>query len=175
MSRFETILVPTDFGESAELALDHAITIGRAMSSKIVLLYACPLLTGAALDGSIVPSPEVIEMMQEAGRKGLARAIENRKNCGVEIRSLETVGDPRSCILDAAKQNGADLIVMGTHGRHGVSRFLFGSTAEAIVRTSPIPVLTVRGPAPNALQSLLAQGVGAAILVPAKGDSLTVA
>lgn len=146
MSSFETILVPTDFGESAELALDHAIDIARAMKSKIVLLYACPILTGALLDGAIMPSLEVIEMMQQAGRKGLAMSLEKRKDSGIEIRTVDVVGDPRSCILDAAKEFGADLIVMGTHGRRGVSRFLFGSTAEAVVRTSPIPVLTVRAP-----------------------------
>ena len=144
MSSFETILVPTDFGDSAELALDQAIALARAMNGRIFLLYASPLFTGAMLDGTVMPSPEVIEMMQEAGRRGLAASIEARKNCGVEIRSISMLGDPRSCILDAAKDKGADLIVMGTHGRHGVSRFLFGSTAEAVVRTSPIPVLTVR-------------------------------
>ena len=146
MSSFETILVPTDFGDSAELALDHAIALARAMNGRIFLLYATPLFTGAALDGTIMPTPEVIDMMQEAGRKGLASSIDARKGCGVEIRPIAMLGDPRTCILDAAKDKGAGLIVMGTHGRHGISRFLFGSTAEAIVRTSPIPVLTVRAP-----------------------------
>lgn len=145
MSSFETILVPTDFGDSAELALDQAIMLARAMKGTIDLLYVCPFPMAGALD-AYIPTAETIEMMQEAGRKGLAASIEARKNSAVEIRPICMLGDARSCILDAAKDKGADLIVMGTHGRRGVSRFLFGSTAEAIVRTSPIPVLTVRAP-----------------------------
>ncbi|MEO8875116.1 MAG: universal stress protein, partial [Polyangiaceae bacterium] len=79
-----------------------------------------------------------------AAHQGLARSIAKRAKCGVEIQSLSMIGDARSVILDAAKETGADLIVMGTHDRHGLERLFLGSTAEAIIRTSPIPVLTVR-------------------------------
>ena len=146
MSSFETILVPTDFGDSAELALDQAILLARAMNGKIYLLYVSPFPMAGSLD-AYVPTAETMEMLQEAGRKALASSIEMRKGSGVAITPISDMGDPRSCILDTAKEKNADLIVMGTHGRHGVSRFLFGSTAEAVVRTSPIPVLTVRAPA----------------------------
>jgi len=80
-------------------------------------------------------------------REQLLKIIDTHEKCGVELTALSMLGDARSCILDAVTKTGADLIVMGTHGRHGFSRFLLGSTAEAIVRTSLVPVLTVHAPA----------------------------
>lgn len=147
MNPFKVILVPTDFGDSAELALDHAVELARTNKAHIVLLYVCPLPQLAAFDGAIVPNGDVTEAIRDAGRRGLEQSIARVKKSGVEIRSLSSVGDPRGCILDVAKEVSADLIVMGTHGRRGISRWLMGSTAEAIVRTSSIPVLTVRAPA----------------------------
>jgi nucleotide-binding universal stress UspA family protein len=144
---FKVILVPTDFGDSAELALDHAIELARTNKAHVVLLYVCPLPQVAAFDGAIVPNGDVIEAIRDAGRRGLVQSIARVKGSGVAIRSLSSIGDPRGCILDVAKEISADLIVMGTHGRRGLSRWLMGSTAEAIVRTSSIPVLTVRAPA----------------------------
>ena len=146
MSSTKVILVPTDFGDSAELALDHAIEIARVMKARIVLLYSCPTLYLSSFDGAIVPNADVVESMRDAGRRGLAQSIGRHLHTDVEIRPLSTLGDPRTCILEVAKETGADLIVMGTHGRRGLSRLLLGSTAEAIVRTSPIPVLTVHAP-----------------------------
>ena len=144
MTTPKTILVPTDFGTAAELALDRAVQIVRATQGRIVLVYACPLPYVTAIDGAMVPNGDVVEAMREAGRKRLAKAIERRKNANVEIRPLLAIGDPRTCILDLAKEIRADMIVMGTHGRSGLSRVFLGSTAESVVRTAPIPVLTIR-------------------------------
>jgi nucleotide-binding universal stress UspA family protein len=160
MNPFKIILVPTDFGDSAELALDHAIALAAASRARIVLLYVCPLPQVAAYDGAIVPNGDVMEAIRDAGRRGLAQSIARVKDRDVEVRPMTSAGDPRSCILDVAREVSADLIVMGTHGRRGIARWLMGSTAEAVVRTSPIPVLTVRadaapskGAAPSAKSS----------------------
>ncbi|MGH7329756.1 MAG: universal stress protein, partial [Polyangiaceae bacterium] len=59
------------------------------------------------------------------------------------ITTLLRNGDPHDCILRVAQELGADLIIMGTHGRHGVSHLLLGSLAESVLRSSPVPVLTV--------------------------------
>jgi nucleotide-binding universal stress UspA family protein len=144
MSTPKTILVPTDFGDSANLALDKAIEIARTMKARVTLLSVCPLAYVGAIDGAMVPNGDVLQSMEEADRRGLAEAIALRKNRGVEVVPVWKLGDPRSCILDTAKETDSELIVMGTHGRRGVAHFFLGSTAEAVVRTSPIPVLTVR-------------------------------
>lgn len=146
MSQSKVILVPTDFGDSAELALDKAIELAQPMKALIVLLYVCPTMYLTAIDGAIVPNGDVVEALRDAGRRGLAQSIARHDHTDIEIRPVMTLGDARACILDAAKEASAELIVMGTHGRRGISRWLMGSVAEAIVRTSPIPVLTVRAP-----------------------------
>jgi len=146
MSLPKVILVPTDFGDSADLALDYAIDLSRASTARIVLLYVCPLPYLGVLDGAMVPNGEVVAAMRDAANRGLAQAIVRVRGRNVEIEPRVQIGDPRTCIDESAKEIGAQLIVMGTHGRRGVSRLLLGSVAEAVVRTSPIPVLTVRTP-----------------------------
>jgi nucleotide-binding universal stress UspA family protein len=147
MSSSTVILVPTDFGDSAELALDHAIEIARALKARIVLLYSFPIPYMGLLDGAMVPTDEVMGAMRDAGTRGLEKAMARVKDRGIEIRPVSIVGDPQTRILEVAKETNAQLIVMGTHGRRGLSRLLLGSTAETIVRTSPVPVLTVRAKA----------------------------
>ena len=147
MSAPKMILVPTDFSEPAGLALDRAVEIALSLKSRITLLYVCPLPYVTALEGAMVPSGDIVEALRDAGRKGLEGAIERRKGSKVDIAPKLVLGDPRASILDVAKEVGADMIVMGTHGRRGLAHMFLGSTAEAVVRTSPIPVLTVRAPA----------------------------
>ena len=147
MSAPKTILVPTDFSEPAGLALDRALEIASSVKACVVLLYVCPLPYVTALEGAMVPSGDIVEALRDAGRKGLEGAIERRKGSNVAIEPKLVLGDPRTSILDAAKEVGADMIVMGTHGRRGLAHVFLGSTAEAVVRTSPIPVLTIRATA----------------------------
>jgi len=148
VTRFKVILVPTDFDESAELVLDHAVAIALASKARIVLFHAYPLPYVSPWGGVILPDADgsVVGMMRAAGREALAQVIANRKESGVEMSAILAMGEARACILDAVAEQHADLVVMGTHGRHGFSRMLMGSTAEGIVRMSPVPVLTVRAP-----------------------------
>ena len=146
MSAPKTILVPTDFSEPAGVALDRALEIAASLKARIVLLYACPLPYVTALEGAMIPSGDIVEALRDAGRKGLAGAIERKRTANVDMLPKLVMGDPRACILDVAKEVGADMIVMGTHGRRGLAHMFLGSTAESVVRTSPIPVLTVRAP-----------------------------
>ena len=88
-------------------------------------------------DSSIISSAE----------KQLAACVAKRGESSVEIVPLLKQADPREAILAAAQDLSADLVVMGTHGRRGIARALIGSVAEAIVRVSPVPVLTVHAAA----------------------------
>jgi nucleotide-binding universal stress UspA family protein len=101
-------------------------------------------------DYTLAPSvyyEKVIEAEREAGRKTLAdaRAYAHDFDFEVEAEMIETIGARASnIIVDAAKQWGADLIVMGTHGRRGLQRLALGSDAELVLRSAPVPVLMVR-------------------------------
>ena len=140
----KTILVPTDLSEGAEQALDYACELARGLGAKIHLLnvIGIPVLgvpeLGVALTGSMIDS------LVEDNRVALEKLAQNHR-CDTQIGEvfLKT-GDARDIINQTAKDVHADLIVMGTHGRRGVSRALLGSVAETVVRSAPCPVLTVR-------------------------------
>jgi nucleotide-binding universal stress UspA family protein len=139
------ILVPMDFGEVAEAALDHAVAWARASGAKIALLHVCELPYVGIPDGPLVPAADVIEPMLQDAERLLATMSAKHRDQGVEISSLVEQGVPRDAIAKVARRLGADLIVMGTHGRRGIPRALLGSVAESIVRCAPCPVLTIHG------------------------------
>lgn len=140
------ILFPTDFSEGALSALPYAVDYARSCGAKLVLLHV--VYDIATASGLYVPHISVDEMYRELE----ANARKQLENFGAELRqdikNVEYVvlrGVPYEEILRFAKENGIDLIVIGTHGRKGLDRFLFGSTAEKVVRYAHCPVLTVRG------------------------------
>ena len=138
------ILVPTDLSEGAEEALDYACELSRKLGAKIHLLNVIGIPTlgvpelGVALTSSVIDS--IIRDNQAALDKLAAE-----KRCTAQLgQVLLRTGDARETINQTARELGADLIVMGTHGRRGVSRALLGSVTESVVRSAPCPVLTVR-------------------------------
>jgi nucleotide-binding universal stress UspA family protein len=149
MKPFKHLLVPTDFGEAAGHALDLAIALAAPSEAKITLLHTCwiPPMAYAGLDsgGMYWPTDE----LAKAAKKELEAAITLAKTKGsyFRIEPLLVTGTPWEQILNAAKERGADLIVMGTHGRRGLAHAFLGSVAEKVVRLSPVPVLTVGTPA----------------------------
>lgn len=140
----KTILVPTDLSESAEEALDFACELAHQFDATIHLLHviSIPVLgvpeLGVALTSTVIDS--MVRDDQEALEDLACRKRKHAKFAPVMLRT----GDARDLIVQTAKEIGADLIVMGTHGRRGVSRALLGSVTESVVRTAPCPVLTVR-------------------------------
>jgi nucleotide-binding universal stress UspA family protein len=140
----KTILVPSDLGEGAEEALDYACELARSFGATITVVNVVTLPSlgvpelGVALTGSMMDS------MIADNLRALEKLIESRKDRAKFEKPILKTGDPRDIINDTAKTIGADLIVMSTHGRRGVSRVLLGSVTELVVRTAPCPVLTVR-------------------------------
>lgn len=139
MLNFQTILVPTDFSETAELALQAALSLGRDHHAKLVLVAAPP------------PPPPTSEVYvplhgddgtTEAMKRQLAELARSITALPVETRMM--IGSPGPAIVAAAEECQADLIVMGTHGRTGLSRLLMGSVAEYVLRHAPCPVLTIK-------------------------------
>jgi nucleotide-binding universal stress UspA family protein len=143
MPQLQILIVPTDFGEPSEVALDHAIELARALGSGVVLMHAYEIPIMGFPDGAIVATAELTSRILEGAQSGLDRQIKSREGCGVTIRGLIKQGDAVDMINETAKEIGAGLIVMGTHGRRGLPRALIGSVAEKVVRTAHVPVLTV--------------------------------
>jgi len=142
MSLPKTILVPTDFSEFADHALDYAIALASELGARVHVVHALTIPELGVPELGVALISATMESMVQRGQAALDKLVASRPSAN--LATMLRTGDPRSVILEAAQELGADLIVMGTHGRRGVTRALLGSIAEAIVRTAPCPVLTVR-------------------------------
>ena len=140
---FKRILVATDFSESAERALDLAVEMARKFDAELTLVHSweVPYAYGDALHVTV----DLIMSLQEAAQKHLDAALVELKQRFPNAKSDLRTGSPWEEILTAATDGGAELIVLGTHGRRGLNRALLGSVAEKVVRMAEVPVLTVHG------------------------------
>jgi nucleotide-binding universal stress UspA family protein len=142
----KNILVPSDLSEAAEHAFDYACELAKTLGAKVHLLnvIGVPVLGVPELGVAITSS--VIDSLVAENQSALDKLAAKRAGrCEIGEVLLRT-GDARDVINQTAKELDIDLIVMGTHGRRGVSRALLGSVAETVVRSAPCPVLTVRRP-----------------------------
>lgn len=139
------ILVPIDFSPTAQQALDYAAALAAKLDATVHLVNAIGLPATGVPEIGLAYTASMIEQMTTENQKALdALATTTRATAKVGA-TLVRMGDARDVILQVAEEVGADLIVMGTHGRRGLSRALLGSVAETVVRHAPLPVLTVRG------------------------------
>jgi nucleotide-binding universal stress UspA family protein len=136
------ILFPTDFSEASQHALAWAASLARDNGATLVIAHVeePPITYGGGEMYYPLEEPD-----RDTLRESLAHVMPADPLVLCEHKLL--VGDPASAIVSAAESEGADLIVMGTHGRTGLTRLLMGSVAEAVVRRAPCPVLTVKQPA----------------------------
>ena len=139
----KTILVPTDFSDASEAALAYAITLGAKLEASVHVVHAFELPLVGFPDGTMTITAEMASRIIEGAQKGLDDLTRKYGHRGVKLSTSLEQADPRDGVLTAAEKVKADLIVMGTHGRRGISRALIGSVAEGVVRTAPVPVLTV--------------------------------
>ncbi len=140
---FETVLVPTDGSEAANVAADHGITLAGATDAAMHVVHVVDL---TAVSGEF-GGAEVLNALEEAGQQAVDDVIDRARKA--DLRSVEASvlsGTPARAILDYAEERDIDLIVMGTHGRTGLERYLLGSVTEKIVRVADVPVLTVSPP-----------------------------
>ena len=139
MIRFQPrkILVPFDFSAPSRLAWRHAVALAGRFGAELEFVYVEPWKMSAEL----MP----VSRLTPAWARRLRARIRAMVGEGMKITVVE--GDPAERILHLAKTRRPDLIVMGTHGRSGLSRVLLGSVAEEVMRSSPAPVLAARGPA----------------------------
>ncbi|WP_132061180.1 universal stress protein [Halorussus amylolyticus] len=140
---FEAVLVPTDGSDAANVAADHGITLAEATDAAMHVVHVVDLTAASGEFGSA----EVLDALEKAGQQAVDDVIDRADEA--ELRSVEASivgGSPAQGILDYAEERDIDLIVMGTHGRTGLERYLLGSVTEKIVRVADVPVLTVSPP-----------------------------
>jgi len=146
------ILFPTDFSPASEAALGYATSLARDTDSQLLILHVEDLQIPYAggemyLPRPMVPNPEVEKML---------RSVAPRDKSVTCMHRL-ALGSPAEEIVQVAKDEGVELIVMGTHGRTGLGRLLMGSVAEAVVRRAPCPVLTLKQPVKEPLTKVTKQ------------------
>jgi nucleotide-binding universal stress UspA family protein len=145
--KIERILFPTDFSEGAAHALRYAVDLTKRYNAKLYVLHVIYDFTKAT--GSHIPHISADELYKEMNEWAIK---EIDKSCIEDIRELPDVdkkvleGVPYEEIINYAEKEKIDMIVIGTYGRSGLERFIFGSTAERVVRRAPCAILTVRVP-----------------------------
>ena len=143
------ILVPTDFSGCANFALPYAATIARATGATIVCLHVVePIVPAVGYSGLAEPMPiaDISEQLEDSAERELPQLAGCDEFSGLNIEEVIVHGDAAAEIVRVASEREVDLIVVSSHGRTGLGRIIFGSTAEAVVRHASCPVLVVKPP-----------------------------
>lgn len=144
LASLDRIMVPVDFSDCSLDALEYAVAVAQRAQASVMLLHVLePVSYGLDFTVSIQAEREHERKILTERLAGLVAALEA---ANVKSESLVRGGLPRDSILEAARAWSADLIVMGTHGRRGLSHALYGSVVESVLRKSHCPILTVRSP-----------------------------
>lgn len=147
--KISRILVPIDFSETSGAALDYATFLAKTFSSSVELLHVLdPMLRVAGESVMVAGKPEsLIDHAWRIAEEELARLATRLERDGIVARAKVDSGVPWERVVSAGER--ADIIVMGTHGRTGLSRVFLGSVTDRVVQRSVTPVLTIRGAAPE--------------------------
>jgi len=147
---YKRILVPVDGSATSRRGLRAAIKLAKAQRASVTVLHvvdAMPIYASA--DGGAVYDPGLLDALRAGGKKVLGRATAEARAAGVRAKAVlaeNSAGRVADVIVRQAKKQRADLLVLGTHGRRGLSRMVMGSDAELVVRQAAVPVLLVRVP-----------------------------
>src|SRR5512134_3799142 len=150
MGAYRKILVAVDGSTASAKGLREALRLAKAEGARLFILHVVDEYPAfAALDGMMAGAPgaDLVPALREGGKRVLAKAqaVAAKQNVKAKAILREMLSGPAAYpIVREAKKVGANLIVLGTHGRRGVRRLVLGSDAEQVVRTAPVPVLLVR-------------------------------
>jgi glycine betaine transporter len=143
MAQIKTIMVPVDFTEYSNRAVDYAVRIAHPFKAKIRLLHVIEQFTYSVTDTiQVVDHYAALKAIADPLMESLKGKLRRK---GLAVDTLVVRGTPYLKILEQARKDRSDLIIMGTHGRTGVQHLVLGSVAERVVRLAPCPVMTVRG------------------------------
>ncbi|MHB0968851.1 MAG: universal stress protein [Thermoanaerobaculia bacterium] len=139
------ILVSTDFSDLATYAVRYAASIASRAKARLTVLYADTFLPPPHFTyAQVTDIANSLEVSKQQAKEELDRYVKEHVPAGIEVETVVVEDLPVSAILDAAEERNVDLIVMGTHGRSGLSRVMLGSVAERVLRETNRPVLTAR-------------------------------
>src|SRR5262245_59854120 len=139
------ILVPMDFSGYAEQALEYAIGFARKLPARLTLLHVIHIMPMGVADGGIAPPESYFQELETEAQQKMETYRQRVQQAGLEGTVLVVHGVPFQSIVDTARDQHMDLIVMGTQGRTGLAHLFLGSVAEKVVRLAPCPVLVTRG------------------------------
>ncbi len=141
---YRNIVIATDGSENSKKAISYGIGIAKLSGATVHTLY---VVDTSAFSSIPMDSgwEEMYEVLRKEGEKAVSEVRELGEASGVNVRDVILEGHPSSEIITFAENNDADIIVVGTLGKTGLDRFLMGSVAEKVMRSSKIPVLIVRG------------------------------
>ena len=148
-SRLKKILLPTDFSGCANYALPYAAAIARATHAQIVCVHVVePVVPAVGYTGLAEPMPiaDISEQLEDSAERQLPKLAECEECAGLNVEEVIVHGDAAAEIVRVAAEQEVDLIVISSHGRTGLGRMIFGSTAESVVRHATCPVLVVKPP-----------------------------
>lgn len=155
MNMWKKLLVPHDFSPCAERALGTAVELAKVHGSALALVHVSELPANLPVDTLVTPANEagplrVDEYATRGARQRLDEIAEPLRRTGLAVSTLAVTGDVAAQILSLTTKVGADALVVGTHGRKGLSHFLLGSVVEKVIRAAPVPVVCVRTPSREA-------------------------
>ncbi|ADD26899.1 universal stress protein [Meiothermus ruber] len=141
---YKRILMPTDGSNCSQQAIREGLEVAKNMGARVTFLYALENISSSFwISPESVPyGLELLEDLKRVGNEALSKASELAQAAGVEAETKLVEARPVEAILDEAKNH--DLVVMGTHGRSGLDRFMLGSVTEAVLHRSERPVLVLR-------------------------------
>jgi len=147
MARIRKVMMASDFSSASRAAFARAVRLAKGKRASLVVMHAVTL-PPPTLGGEYIP-PQTWDRIEAATRasakKQIRTLVTKAKRAGVRATGLIVAGSPYEVIVRAARSKRADVLVLGTHGRTGLSRFFLGSVAGRVLASAPCPVLTVRG------------------------------
>jgi universal stress protein A len=147
MPTITRIVVPIDFSEYSKQAFRYAIDFAQTFGAEMILVYVVePVIYPADFSFGQVALPSLERELHDRSLEQLNLLIETEIPEGISARCVIRSGKPFVEIIQVAKEEQADLIIIATHGHSGIEHVLFGSTAEKVVRKSSCPVLSLRSP-----------------------------
>jgi nucleotide-binding universal stress UspA family protein len=147
-AEWKRICCPIDFSDASRAAMEVAADLSRRFGAELVLFHAYPVPGYTFPDGSVVASPKMLQDLADGAERHLEAWRRDAEAAGAaRVQAAKVAGEPAAEIVSFAREQGVDLLVLGTHGRTGLEHALMGSIAERVVRRARCPVLTVRPPA----------------------------
>lgn len=137
---FKRILVPLDGSPRAEKSLDFALDLAQKYGAHVTLARICWTSVQVLTAGEIAMLGDIPNIEEEGARAYLAKLKEKHPEVDTQVH----IGDPAECIIDLTSKAHYDLVVMNSHGRSGMARFIMGSVAERVARHAACPVLITR-------------------------------